>query len=266
MKNIYLIKTSVLVSLLVFFFNNLFAQCHYIPSTSTAIDTLSYTFSGGSFSSFGCAPIDPTYWMAGNGDYFTVNFVNSQSYPTFRVWGMNDDDSASVAINGSGYPLTSSTASYSPKVICGLSPGPDGVIFSGGNLVGANSNTLGNYSYQDVQLNAINVSSFTVTGLSGAGWGFAGVSVNCPLNPSGITEIVNNSLVSVYPNPGRGEIKIKSLKTIDEFNITDLSGRTIYTMKPDGNAISINLDTPGIYFITAVSGKQIVKNKLVVSK
>ena len=157
------------------------AQCHYIPTTTTSPDTLTWTFYGGTIASYGCAPIDPNYWISGHGDSVKVTFVNAQSYPTFRVWGMNTDDSATVFVNSLPYALNSSTASYDAKVVCGLSPGPDGIGFSAGNLVGVLTPFQGNYSYQDIQLNATNVTSITVKGLAGAGWGFAGVSVNCPL-------------------------------------------------------------------------------------
>ena len=104
-----------IITVFIFFIltmGDLKAQCNYIASTSTAADTLTYNFSGGFFASFGCAPIDPTYWMAGSGGSITVNFVTPQSYPTFRVWGMNDDDSAYVTVNGASYPLTVASASY----------------------------------------------------------------------------------------------------------------------------------------------------------
>ena len=157
------------------------AQCHYIPTTTVSPDTLTWTFYGGTEASYGCAPIDPNYWISGYGDSVKVTFVNPQSYPTFRVWGMNTDDSAAVFINGLPFALNGSSASYNAKVVCGLSPGPNGIGFSAGNLVGVLTPFQGNYSYQDIQLNATNVTSITVKGLAGAGWGFAGVSVNCPL-------------------------------------------------------------------------------------
>ena len=156
------------------------AQCDYIAATSTATDSLHYTFSGGAIASYGCAPIDPNYWMSGSADSVVVTFVRAQAYPTFRVWGMNDDDSASIKVNGVYYPLTASSASYDVKVVCGQSPGPDGVKFANGKLSGANTNTQGNYSYQDILLNTTNVNTISVHGIAGAGWGFAGVSIDCP--------------------------------------------------------------------------------------
>lgn len=173
------------------------------------MDSLVYTFSGGNFASYGCAPIDPTYWMNFSGDYVTVTFVTPQNYPAFRVWGMNDDDSASVTVNSVGYPMNSGTAYYDPKVVCGLSPGPDGVIFANGKIVGANSNALGNYSYNDVHLMATNVTSFTVSGISGAGWGFAGVVMHCPSSLSVTTTNTNPPCnggcnAVAIANPGNG--------------------------------------------------------------
>lgn len=76
------------------------AQSIFIPSTSTSTSTLSYSFVGGSFASYGCAPIDPTRWLSGNDKSVTVTFVNPQSDPSFRVWGMNSDDIVSVKVNG----------------------------------------------------------------------------------------------------------------------------------------------------------------------
>lgn len=162
-----------------------FGQQTYVPSDSIAPNILTYTFSGGSFQSYGCTNLDPTYWLSGNGNSFTVNFVNPQTNPSFRVWGMNDDDSAKVFVNSSTYFLSLTSASYDDKVICDSifgypspgSPGTEGVIFSSGLLVGGNSNSIGNYSYQNVTINELNVSSFSVVGESGNGWGFAGVTI-----------------------------------------------------------------------------------------
>jgi hypothetical protein len=153
--------------------------CTHVPSTSSSQQVLAYTFAGGSFQSFGCAPIDPTYWLSGSGMAVTVTFAQPQARPSIRVWGMNTDDTASVAVNGTAYPFNASSASPAPKVVCGLSPGPDGVAFTNGMLVGANTPAQGNYSYQDVTIEKTGVTSIQVTGLTGAGWGFAGTSVGC---------------------------------------------------------------------------------------
>ena len=150
--------------------------CALVPSTSTS-QSLAYTFAGGSFQSYGCAPVDPTYWLAGSGASVTVTFVAPQARPSIRVWGMNTDDTASIRVNGAAYPLTAVSASLTPKVVCGVSPGPDGVTFVNGLLAGANTPADGNYSYQDVKVEMSGVTSIQIAGQSGAGWGFVGASV-----------------------------------------------------------------------------------------
>ena len=172
-----------------------FGQQAYVPADSIAPNILTYTFSGGSFQSYGCSNLDPTYWLSGSGNSLTVTFVNSQTNPSFRVWGMNNDDSAEVFVNESIYFLSLTSASYDNKVICDsilgypnpVSPGLEGVSFSSGLLVGANSNDIGNYSYQNVTINSSSVNSLTVVGKSGNGWGFAGVTTTTD-NPITIKE------------------------------------------------------------------------------
>ncbi len=151
----------------------------FIAATSSAPDVLSFAFSGGQIASYGCAPIDPNYWMSGSGMSATVTFVSPQAQPSIRVWGMNTDDIASIRVNGSAYPLDATTASLSAKVVCGQSPGPDGMTFASGNLTGANTPGGGNYSYQDVTIHQSGVTSIQISGLAGAGWGFAGASAAC---------------------------------------------------------------------------------------
>ena len=154
--------------------------CTFVTATSTSPTVLSYTLTGGSFQSYGCAPIDPTYWLSGSGMSLRVTFVAPQTRPSIRVWGMNSDDTASVMVNGAAYALSATSVSLAPKVVCGLSPGPDGVAIVGGSLTGANTPAQGNYSYQDVTIEQTGVMSIQLTGLTGAGWGIAGASVgNC---------------------------------------------------------------------------------------
>jgi hypothetical protein len=154
--------------------------CTHVPATSTSQTVLSYTLTGGAFQSFGCAPVDPTYWLSASGMSVRVTFVTPQARPSIRVWGMNTDDTASMMVNGAAYTLNTTSASLAPKVVCGQSPGPDGVAFVGGSLTGANTPTQGNYSYQDVTIEQTAVTSIELAGLTGAGWGFAGATVgNC---------------------------------------------------------------------------------------
>ena len=259
MKNRLQIKSALVVLLSVIGILKLNAQCSYIPATTSATDTISYTFSGGSFQSYGCAPIDPTYWLSGNGITVTINYVNPQDFPKFRVWGMNNDDSAMVTVNGNYYPLNAATASYSAKVVCGISPGPDGIIFANGKIVGANNNQIGNYSYSDVQLNTTNVNTIVVTGISGAGWGFAGSTVYCPY-VSGVTE-EENSKVSVYPNPASDLLMIEAENNnINTLLIYDVLGNICLEKAFTKKAlINVSAFKQGIYFYELRGNKETFK-------
>ena len=170
------------------------AQCHIVEPSTTPTDTVTYTFAGGGFASFGCAPIDPTFWLSGSGVSVTATFATAMDFPGIRVWGMNDDDIASIEVNGSAYPLDAASAFYTPKVVCGVSPGTEGVAFTAGNLTGVDP---ANFSYQDVFLNVAGVTSITITGLAGAGWGFDGVLLECS------TAVPEQITITdpVYPNP-----------------------------------------------------------------
>jgi hypothetical protein len=174
---------------------------------------------------------------------------------------MNDDDIASVSINSAGYPLTSSSAGYNAKILCGASPGPDGVSFSGGNLVGVNSNLQGNYSYQDVQFYTNNVNKIVVTGISGAGWGFAGVLVNCPL-----ISVPSEAFIaaSLFPNPTTGTILIQGTMLENaEVTIINELGKSMRRMKIINNSIDISDFPQGIYSLLIEINNQITVRRFI---
>jgi hypothetical protein len=237
-------KTQLLLFVLLFSVKN-YSQCINIPSNSSS-SNLSYTFFGGSFQSYGCAPIDPTYWMAGNGSSVTVTFTTPQDYPRFRVWGMNTDDVASVMVNNVSYALNAATATYLPKVVCGISPGPNGVVFTNGNIAGANTPFEGNFSYNDIQLTTTGVTSFKVTGLSGAGWGFASTLLFCePLS----NEVFDwNSMVTFYSLNNNLHIEVSNELLDSKITIFDLLGRQIRNLKIVSTSSSLSMES-GVYLI-----------------
>lgn len=242
-------KKLLLIALFCYLFAN--AQCVNTPASSSS-SLLTYTYVGCSFQSYGCAPIDPTLWFSGSGMSVTVTFANPQDYPTFRVWGMNTDDVASVEVNSISYPLNSSSAYYSPKVVCGLSPGDEGVQFSGGNFAGSNTPAQGNFSYSDIQLNVTNVTSIKIIGISGAGWGFASTLINCPSLNINQFEFENNVLL--YPNPTNNYLNLKLESNIQNasLKIISITGQTIFD-KQNISGTDFNFDVSnlnsGLYII-----------------
>jgi len=227
------------------------AQCHFIPSTSLSIDTVVYSFAGGSFASYGCAPIDPTFWLYGNGISVTCTFVIPQDHPAIRVWGMNFDDSATVAINAISYYLDTVSASYAPKVVCGTSPGPDGVIFQNGKIAGVNA---ANYSYSDVTINTSNVSTITVTGTNGAGWGFAGVVLDCA---TPIAAFAANPS-SVCPGTCTDFTNLSQSASSYIWNFTGASPST----STDADPTTICYNTPGTYDVELIASNGITSDTL----
>ena len=93
------------------------------------------------------------------------------------------------------------------------------LFFSGGLLFGANTNAEGNFSYQDVQLNTTNVTTMTISSESGAGWGFAGVLIDCP--PTLNTDDFNSSDngIKAYPNPARDILHFSKRTDIKLYNV-----------------------------------------------
>ena len=261
------IKIIIAVSIL-FSAIKLTGQCHFVPSTTFSADTVTFSTVGSQLQSYGCAPIDPTYWIVGDNDAsVTATFFEPQDFPSFRVWGMNSDDTASVLVNGTNYPLNVSSAIYAAKVVCGLSPGAEGIAFANGNLVGFNSPGEGNFSYQDIQLIAGDVTSIKVTGIAGAGWGFAGVSVKCPLITS-VNGHTENTALSIYPNPAVKNVTIIPGNQINNgmLELVSLTGQLVKTATVSGKVINIDRGTlpAGTYFFRIVQdGKLITRGKLI---
>ena len=93
------------------------------------------------------------------------------------------------------------------------------------------------------------------------------VQVNVLHNTTGINElkIIRNEL-KVYPNPSNGSFTISSNSNIDELKITDILGQTIYEAKSNTTNTTLQIDKPGIYFITVTTGKETTTKKVIINK
>lgn len=227
------------------------AQCHFTPASTTPTDSVSFSLVGSSFQNYGCLPVDPSYWIIGYGPSVTAAFAFPMNYPGFRVWGMNTDDSARVQVDGVPFPLNSSTAYYTPKVVCGLSPGPDGVEFINGSLVGTNTPLEGNYSYQDVFLYATAVNSITIEGAGGAGWGFDGVLLDCG---SGMWEPAFQH-ARPYPDPVSDLLFLPGMiDAATPVQVFDGTGSLAMRSLPRNGAIDLSGLATGTYFVECRDG------------
>ncbi|MBS1582260.1 MAG: T9SS type A sorting domain-containing protein [Bacteroidetes bacterium] len=223
------------------------AQCDYVPATDTSDPLVTYTYGGGSISSFGCAPIDPTYWMSGNSMYIIATYAMPADHPIIRVWGMNDNDIASVEVDGAAYPLNDASATIGDRVICGEAPGP-GVHFAEGNLTGP---VEGNYSYEDITLNVDGVTSIRVNTLAGLGWGFVGVGVTCVagLHDAGAAGL------RIHPNPVTDRLYIQGALPRDaSITLSDATGRILLRTDASARTIDLSGRAPGLYTVTLDQG------------
>lgn len=244
------------------------AQCNFVRANSnTAQDTLTYTFNGGTFESYGCAPIDPTYWMSGGNMSVQIDFPLAQTNPKIRVWGMNDNDTATVQVNGNFYALNSQSAAYDTMVICGVVDG-NGVVFANDKLAGTSS---GNYSYQDITILASGVTSITVNSQAGLGWGFAGVTV-CK-GAVGVNE--NNAAafsVNIYPNPTTTNATLQFGTAVKNASLAmyNTLGQLVYSASQISgtNYVVNSANLPaGIYTVVVLQdGQKLATKRLVVAQ
>jgi hypothetical protein len=77
---------------------------------------------------------------------------------------------------------------------------------------------------------------------------------------SGINEILAHD-ISVYPNPARNELFIKSEKLIDKVEILDISGRIVVATK--ATTVNIAHLPKGVYFAKIFVGNQIITKKII---
>jgi hypothetical protein len=77
---------------------------------------------------------------------------------------------------------------------------------------------------------------------------------------------VNEPILSVFPNPTNGEIRIKSSFSMTNIQITNILGQSIYQATPNTEEFSLQLTSEGTYFITISSDKEIATSKVIVIK
>ena len=77
------------------------------------------------------------------------------------------------------------------------------------------------------------------------------------------TELQNNSMISVYPNPARNNLTISSGLDLETVSIYTLDGQQVSNYLPTSHEINIDIShyKSGIYFVKAISTKGIVANR-----
>ena len=79
------------------------------------------------------------------------------------------------------------------------------------------------------------------------------------LGASGIDELINVE-VSIFPNPSKGVVQVKSDLAIQQINLYMVDGKLIFTTT---DAV-LNIKTQGIYFIKIITEQGILVKKIVI--
>jgi hypothetical protein len=73
-----------------------------------------------------------------------------------------------------------------------------------------------------------------------------------------------NFSVTIYPNPGNGQITVTSSSMIDEITISNAAGQIIYRKRAKEKSLFLQLGRPGIFFIQIVTTNQTTTKKITV--
>jgi hypothetical protein len=71
--------------------------------------------------------------------------------------------------------------------------------------------------------------------------------------------------INVYPNPTSKTVYISAEENINSIVVTDMLGKKVYEAMPGKMTTTINLSTPGIYFVTVSSVNNTNTQKVVVN-
>ena len=83
----------------------------------------------------------------------------------------------------------------------------------------------------------------------------------------GVNSFINNSTLTLFPNPANDDISVKLdyFTPSQEITITDVLGKTIYNQKLEGLTTTINTSSyeKGIYLFNLINGTEIITKKFI---
>lgn len=216
-------------------------------------------------------------------DVFIAKYDSSGAFQWANIVGTLDNDDGNgtaVDMNGNVYVACSFSddSVYMNGALINGTAGDISILKynAAGSLIWLSS-TGGNYLDEG---NAVKVAAdgsiyvtgfFNSTAVTFSGTTLTNTSVQLDVfisktnSTTGLAE-QNNSFhqITVFPNPGSGEIKIISAEIIDEVEIRNMPGQIIYHAKPETKNAAVKLDDAGIYFVSLNLGKERVTRKIVV--
>ena len=88
------------------------------------------------------------------------------------------------------------------------------------------------------------------------------------LIPTGLDNQGNKPVVVIYPNPAKDIVTIGNVPSGSTVNITDITGRIVYSTKTNNDEITINTSefVNGVYIIQVENNGSVANKKLVINK
>ena len=236
---------------------------------------------------------------------FSSNVVNKSSNNTFS-WYINDalfssdstfsfsnfknNDTVSCKLNIYRNYCISNSSIFSNKIIVpvidsifpSIKISTSDTIVSKGKLVSitANSNNGGSnpnyFWYINNQIQPLNNSTHFSTNLLNNNDTVYCVMKNsekCVLHDTVVSNKINFNVVNsnvafiIYPNPASGNVKIET-SDINELNISDITGKTVYVLKTNSSWTTINTSffAKGVYLVKATNKNGVLKTEKLVIK
>jgi len=225
-------------------------------------------------------PLFTIFTYTGSYSGKSVSYLINPATPTIELsWNtttfqedLANDGSISTILN---LTLTGETFTVSSGAITDFTSNnvPSGLTVSitATSSITATIELTGNASSH---LNADDVSNMEITFLNAA---FTGGDTSIVTNysqldlivdfydPTTINNIENNSLVSIYPNPSKGQFTIEG-DDIQKIEILDITGKSIYTVIANGVKQSVDLSNnlKGVYLARITLNNRTINKKIII--
>ncbi|MBS1587553.1 MAG: T9SS type A sorting domain-containing protein [Bacteroidetes bacterium] len=98
------------------------------------------------------------------------------------------------------------------------------------------------------------------------GWVMDNFEIENPITEGYVSQVRNDDLLQVYPNPSKGALQLNSGRNDDaKIEVSDLAGRLLYRTMTKQAATSLELPVPdGIYILKYISDKNYAVKRVVV--
>lgn len=126
-------------------------------------------------------------------------------------------------------------------------------------IVNGAGNSASTRSYSFIDQHPLNVANYYRLKQKGYDGTFSYSQIIVVINRQ-----TGNLVITIYPNPGNGHIRVASSDIIDEMKISNIAGQIVYHTISKEKNISLRLVQAGIYFVQITIADQTITKKLTV--